>query len=48
MNGKSLMAKVVSGAVFPVSENGTLTLMGAGLLGFAFFYKKKVLAQSGV
>jgi hypothetical protein len=48
MSGKSLMAKVVSGAVFPVSENGTLTLMGAGLLGFAFFYKKKGLAQYGV
>jgi hypothetical protein len=48
LKNQNLMAKVVSGAVFPVPEDGTLTLMGAGLLGFAFLYKKKVLAQSGV
>ncbi len=40
----TLAAMVVSGAVFPVPEPGTLTLLGAGLLGFAGLCRKKFYA----
>jgi len=48
MTKQTLMAKVVSGAVFPVPETGTLTLMGAGLIGLSFLCKKKFLSRSAV
>ena len=41
MNTQTLMAKVVSGAVFPVPEPGSLSLLSGGLIGLAFLCKKK-------
>jgi hypothetical protein len=40
-NNKTLMAKVISGAVFPVPEPSSLALLGAGFLGFAGLMKRK-------
>lgn len=38
---QAFLAEVISGAVFPVPEPGSLTLLGAGLLGFAGLCRKK-------
>lgn len=41
LKGQTFLAEVISGGVFPVPEPGSLTLLGAGLLGFAGLCRKK-------
>jgi len=43
LDNKTLMAKVVSGAVFPVPEPASLAILGASLLGLVAVGKKKKL-----
>jgi hypothetical protein len=43
LKNQVLLAKVVSGAVFPVPEPASLALLGASLLGLAGVAKKKKL-----
>jgi hypothetical protein len=43
LNNQTLLAKVISGAVFPVPEPGSLPLLGASLLGFAGLFGRKRL-----
>ena len=43
LNNQTLLAKVISGAVFPVPEPGSLPLLGASLLGFAGLVGRKRL-----
>jgi hypothetical protein len=44
MSGQQLLAKVVSGAVFPVPEPSSLPLLGAGILGLAVLCRKRLFA----
>jgi PEP-CTERM motif-containing protein len=44
MNNQTLMAKIVSGAVFPVPEPTSLSLLSVGLLGLAGLCKKKTVS----
>jgi hypothetical protein len=48
LNGQTLMAKVVGGAVFPIPEPASLALMGAGLVGIAGLGRKKLLPNKTV
>lgn len=43
MSNQTLLAKVVSGAVFPVPEPTSLSLLSFGLLGLAGLCKKKIV-----
>jgi hypothetical protein len=45
LNGQTLLAKVVTGAVFPAPEPASLVLMGAGLVGLASLGRKKLLPK---
>lgn len=45
LNGQTLLAKVVGGAVFPAPEPASLVLMGAGLVGLASLGRKKLLPK---
>lgn len=43
LSGQQLTAKVISGAVIPVSEPASLAMLGAGLLGLSSCWKRRKL-----